>query len=101
MPRRGRFWPAIRERAWEIAYQLWAEDFHRSHEENPTLPTRRELREEGYWYLGKVLALREWNEAHRGLREDEPPSYEEWLRLQERENPDLQRGTYSPDPEGC
>lgn len=83
----GKFWPAIRTRAWEIAHQLWAEDFHLSHEENPTPPTRAELREEGYWYEGKCRALREWNDAHRGLREEKPPTYEEWAAIQQEAQP--------------
>lgn len=52
------------------------------------MPTRRELREGGYWYEGKCRALREWNEAHRGLRKEEPPTYEEWV---ERERKGAQR----------
>ena len=84
MPRRGKFWPPIRARAWDIAFQMWAEDFLISHEENPNLPTRSELREEGYWYEGKCRALREWNNAHRGLREEKPPTKEEWLDIERR-----------------
>jgi len=83
MPRRsGRFWPEIRRRAWEIAERLHAEDFLRNHKENPTLPTKQELREGGYWRRGKRKALREWNEAHRGESPEKPPTYEEWRATQ-------------------
>ena len=84
MPRRteSRFWPQIRLRAWQIAEQLHAEDFLRSHTENPTPPTRQELREGGYWRRGKLKALREWNEAHRGERPEKTPTYEEWRTTQ-------------------
>ena len=83
MPRRsGRFWPEVRARAWEIAERLHAEDFLRSHTENPTPPTRQELREGGYWRRGKLKALLEWNMAHRGERPEKPPTYEEWRAMQ-------------------
>jgi len=55
----GRFWPWVRERIWEKAGALHAADFYRSHEENVTTPTRRELREGGYFHLAKILVLRE------------------------------------------
>jgi len=80
--RDGRFWPEIRRRAWQIAERLQAEDFLRSHTENPTPPTRQELREGGYWRRGKLQALREWNEAHRGKRPEKTPTYEEWRATQ-------------------
>jgi hypothetical protein len=57
MPK-GKFWPRVRELIWQKAEELHAEDFHRSHKENITPPTRKELREFGYFYNAKLIALR-------------------------------------------
>ena len=57
MPK-GKFWPWVRELIWQKAEELHAEDFHRSHEENITPPTRKELREFGYFYNAKLIILR-------------------------------------------
>lgn len=59
-----------------------AQDFLLCHYENPTPPTREELREGGYWRRGKLQALREWNEVHRGERPEKPPTCEEWRATQ-------------------
>ncbi|KON30624.1 hypothetical protein AC482_03415 [miscellaneous Crenarchaeota group-15 archaeon DG-45] len=68
-----RFWPWVRERIWEKAYELHAGDFQRSHGENPTTPTRRELREDGYFHRAKLIVLREVSREMRGRtsRDDE------------------------------
>ena len=59
--RRGKFWPWVRELIWEKAEELHAADFYDSNDENITTPTRRELREGGYFYQAKCLVLREIN----------------------------------------
>jgi len=62
----GKFWPWVRELIWVKAESLHAADFHRSHEENLTPPTRGELREGGYFYAAKLIVLRD---VHRsGMR---------------------------------
>ena len=43
-------------------------EFLDGHGENPTRPTRRELREGGYFYRAKCMVLREINRENRGLR---------------------------------
>ena len=55
----GKFWPWVRELIWLKAEELHAADFHRSHEENLTPPTRGELREGGYFHEAKLMVLRE------------------------------------------
>jgi len=55
----GKFWPWVRELIWQKAEELHAADFYRSHEENITEPTRRELREGGYFYTARLIVLRE------------------------------------------
>jgi len=62
--RPGKFWPWVRELIWEKAEELHAADFYEGHDENITRPTRRELREAGYFYQAKCLVLREINRAH-------------------------------------
>jgi len=54
----GKFWPTVRAMIWEEAESLHAADFHKSHEENITPPTRKELREGGYFYTAKLIVLR-------------------------------------------
>lgn len=55
----GKFWPAVRAMIWEKAEEMQASDFHKSHEENITPPTRGELREGGYFYQAKLMVLRD------------------------------------------
>jgi hypothetical protein len=62
----GKFWPWVRELIWQEAESLHAADFHRSHTENITPPTRGELREGGYFYAAKLIVLR--NIHRSGLR---------------------------------
>ena len=59
----GKFWPRVRELIWVKAEELHAADFHKSHEENITPPTKQELREGGYFYSAKLIVLRQ---VHRG-----------------------------------
>lgn len=59
----GKFWPAVRARIWEKAEELHAKDFYDGHEENITRPTRRELREGGYFHTAKCIILREINKT--------------------------------------
>jgi len=54
----GKFWPWVRELIWQEAESLHAADFHKSHGENITPPTRQELREGGYFYTAKLIVLR-------------------------------------------
>lgn len=44
----------------------FAKKFYISHGENITRPTRRELREGGYFYQAKLLVLRQVNIRNRG-----------------------------------
>ena len=67
----GKFWPAVRARIWERAEELFTEEFLESHEKNPTKPTRRELREGGYFYTAKCLILREINRMNQGSSRQE------------------------------
>lgn len=55
----GKFWPCVRELIWQKAEELHAADFYTNHDENITQPTRRELREGGYFYDAKLIVLRE------------------------------------------
>uniref|UniRef100_A0A6M3MEM8 Uncharacterized protein n=1 Tax=viral metagenome TaxID=1070528 RepID=A0A6M3MEM8_9ZZZZ len=59
----GKFWPWVRELIWEKAEELHAEDFYTNHDENITQPTRKELREGGYFYDAKLIVLREVNRS--------------------------------------
>ena len=62
----GKFWPWVRELIYQEAESLHAADFHKSHQENITLPTHKELREGGYFYTAKLIVLR--NIHRSGLR---------------------------------
>jgi len=62
----GKFWPWVRELIWQEAESLHAADFHKSHEENIIPPTRKELREFGYFYAAKLIVLRDLHRS--GLR---------------------------------
>jgi len=58
MPRRdlkGEFWPAVRQRMYEKAVELYMYD----HPETQNKPEPEELREGGYLHTAKVLVLRE------------------------------------------
>ena len=55
----GKFWPRVRELIWVKAEELHAVDFHRGHVENITPPTKKELRDGGYFYQAKLIILRE------------------------------------------
>jgi len=59
----GKFWPHVRELIWEKAEELHAADFYINHDENITQPTRKELREGGYFYDAKLIVLREVNRS--------------------------------------
>ncbi len=54
----GKFWPFVRELIYAKAEELHAADFHRSHTENITPPTKQELREGGYFHKAKLIVLR-------------------------------------------
>ena len=62
----GKFWPQVRAMIWEKAEELHAADFYKSHDENITSLTRKELREFGYFYTAKLLVLRDLHRS--GLR---------------------------------
>lgn len=53
---KGSFWPAVRERIWRKAEELYIMD-HRHLGYNK--PERNELREGGYLYRAKFIVLRE------------------------------------------
>jgi hypothetical protein len=58
MPKRdlkGEFWPAVRQRMYEKAVELYMYD----HPETQNKPEPEELREGGYLHTAKVLVLRE------------------------------------------
>jgi len=59
----GKFWPWIRELILEKVKKLHAADYYEGHEENVTPPTRKELREDGYFYTAKLIVPREVNRA--------------------------------------
>jgi hypothetical protein len=54
-PKRGTFWPIVRQRMKEKAIQLYMKD----HPEKNTQPTLKELRKTGYLQIAKSLALKE------------------------------------------
>ena len=56
-PKRGTFWPIVRQRMKEKAIQLYMKD----HPEKNTQPTLKELRKTGYLQIAKSLALKEIN----------------------------------------
>ncbi len=52
---KGTFWPAVRQRMYEKAVELYMYD----HPETQNKPELDELRESGYLHTAKVLVLRE------------------------------------------
>jgi len=56
-PKKGTFWPIVRQRMKEKAIQLHMKD----HPETKTEPTLKELRKAGYLQTAKKIALREIN----------------------------------------
>jgi hypothetical protein len=52
---KGEFWPAVRQRMYEKAVELYMYD----HPETQNKPEPEELREGGYLHTAKVLVLRE------------------------------------------
>jgi len=56
-PKKGTFWPIVRQRMKEKAKQLYMKD----HPETETEPTLKELRKAGYLQTAKKIALREIN----------------------------------------
>lgn len=62
---KGSFWPAVRQRMYEKAVELYMYD----HPETQNKPEPEELREGGYLHTAKVLVLREMRlESHPGNR---------------------------------
>ena len=56
-PKKGTFWPIVRQRMKEKAIQLYIQD----HPEADIKPSMRELRKAGYLQIAKKIALREIN----------------------------------------
>jgi hypothetical protein len=73
MPK-GKFWPYIRPLIWEKAQQLYQEEQARTMDTDfkGITATRKELREGGYFYMAKIIILRNLYRQKRGL-----PSLEE------------------------
>jgi hypothetical protein len=78
MPKRqrkpGKFWPWVRALIWEKAQQLYQEEQARTMggDFKGITATRRELREGGYFYMAKLVVLRDLWLEKKGL-----PSVEE------------------------
>jgi len=65
-----------------VAEELFTKEFLDCHGENPTRPTRRELRGKGYFYRAKCMVLRDINRENRGLRRhtrQDEEDYREYL----------------------
>ena len=60
-PKKGTFWPLVRQRMKEKALQLYMKD----HPESETAPKTKELRKGGYLQTAKTLALRETHEERK------------------------------------
>jgi hypothetical protein len=62
MPKRqeGKFWPRVRALIWEKAQQLFQEDQARTmgSDFKGITAERKELREAGYFYMAKLIVLR-------------------------------------------
>jgi hypothetical protein len=70
--------------------------FHRDHPEaKGVTPTKKEMREGGYWYEAKILVLREVYRERHGLSSPEEEMFEQQYREWLEENKDvIQRETH-------
>jgi len=69
-PRRGRFWPIVRQRMKEKAKQLYIQE----HPNEQSAPSLKELRRQGYLQKAKTLALKEMHIEKRKLRQPQEES---------------------------
>jgi hypothetical protein len=78
----GKFWPQVRALIWEKAQQLFQEDQAKTmHTDFKGITaTKKELREGGYFYLAKLIVLRNLWRERRGfptLEEEEAYTFRE------------------------
>jgi len=69
MPRKkGKFWPPVRRMIWLKAQELFQqEQLKMGKDFKGITATRRELREGGYFYMAKIIVLRNLYRQKKGL----------------------------------
>jgi hypothetical protein len=78
----GKFWPQVRAMIWEKAQQLFQEEQAKTmgNDFKGITATRKELREGGYFYLAKLIVLRNLWRERKGfpiLEEEEAQVFQE------------------------